>query len=49
MYFFRDLPQQKNPRALCPGSSPQFYMFPWKYFFSMKQKRSEEVKRELFM
>jgi hypothetical protein len=23
-------------------------MFPWKYFFSTKQERSKEIKRELF-
>jgi hypothetical protein len=23
-------------------------MFPWKYFFSMKLERREEIKRELF-
>jgi hypothetical protein len=33
MYILKDLPQQKNPRPLCPGSSPKFYMFPWKFSF----------------
>jgi hypothetical protein len=28
--------------------APQFYMFPWKYFFFTKWERSEEIKRELF-
>jgi hypothetical protein len=23
-------------------------MFPWKYFFSMKQERNKEIERELF-
>jgi hypothetical protein len=32
-----------------PKELPQFYMFPWKYFFSLKHERSEEIKRELFM
>jgi hypothetical protein len=29
------------------GELLQFYMFPWKYFFSMKWERSKEIKREL--
>jgi hypothetical protein len=50
MCILRDLPQQKNPRALCWVSFQILNdpMFPWKYFFSTKQKRSEEIKRELF-
>jgi hypothetical protein len=31
-----------------PEELPQFYMFPWKYFFFMKQERKEEIKSELF-
>ncbi len=51
MCILRDLPQQKNPRALCQGNSPISYVptFPCRYFFSMKQEKSEEIKRELFM
>jgi hypothetical protein len=37
----RDLPQQKNPRALCqPGGAPQFYTFPFSHgnmFFFTKR------------
>jgi hypothetical protein len=48
MGILRDLPQQNNPRVLCWGTLPVLYvpMFPWKYFFSMKWERSEEIKRE---
>jgi hypothetical protein len=28
MCILRDLHKKKNPRALCPGELPQFYMFP---------------------
>jgi hypothetical protein len=28
-----------------PKELPQFYMFPWKYFFSLKHERSEEIKK----
>jgi hypothetical protein len=28
MCILREIPQAKNPRALCQGSFLQFYMFP---------------------
>jgi hypothetical protein len=31
MCILRDIPQQKNPRALWHGELPQLYMFPWKF------------------
>jgi hypothetical protein len=50
MCILRDLPSQKNPKALCQGSSLILYVptFLWKYCFSTKWERSEELKRELF-
>jgi hypothetical protein len=49
MCILRHLPRQKNPRALCRGSSPILYvpMFPWKYFFSTKWERSQEIKKKV--
>jgi len=46
-----DLPLQKNGRDYAKGAPPVLYVptFPWKYFFSIKQERSKEIKRELFM
>jgi hypothetical protein len=46
-----DLSQQKNDRDYAKGAPPILYVptFPWKYFFSIKQERSKEIKRELFM
>jgi len=53
MCILRDLPPAENPRAYYAGGASQFYlyvpMFAWKYFFSMKRERSEEIKRELFV
>jgi hypothetical protein len=46
-----DLPQQNNGRDYAKGAPPILYVptFPWKYFFPLKQERSKEIKRELFM
>jgi hypothetical protein len=49
MCILRDLPWHvEGTLSHDAGGAPQFYMFPWKYFFSMKGKRSKEIKRELF-
>jgi hypothetical protein len=32
-----------------PRELSQFYMFSWKYFFSTKGERREEIKKELFL
>jgi hypothetical protein len=49
MCILRDLPHKSNPRELCRGSSPILHvpMFPWKYFFSTKWERSEEIKKRV--
>jgi hypothetical protein len=52
MCILRDLPQQKNPGALCPGSTPNFICshVPGEILlFLMKRERSEEIKRVLLM
>ncbi len=54
--ILRDLSQQKNPGALCLGSSPNFiwshgfYFILFIYlFFTRNGKESEEIKRKLFV
>jgi hypothetical protein len=40
----------KTLRAFCPGGAPPILyvpMFPWKYFFSTKWERSEEIKKNV--
>lgn len=48
--FWGISPNRRTLGVVCWGSSPIFYVptFPWKYFFSTKWERSEEIKRELF-
>jgi hypothetical protein len=47
MCILRD--QQKNPKVLCQGCSPQFYVptFPWNFILFMKQERGEEIKKKV--
>jgi hypothetical protein len=49
MCILRDLCQQKNPRELCQGSSPNLDVpiFPWNLFFPTKWERSKKIEREL--
>jgi hypothetical protein len=39
-------PHRRTPRSYARGAPPILYvpMFPWKYFFSMKQEKSKEIK-----
>jgi hypothetical protein len=48
--ILRDFPQQKNPRVVCQGSSPNFICshVPMEIFlFFMKVERSKEIKKRV--
>ncbi len=48
MCIWRDVPQQKTQGHYAAGAPPILYvpMFPWKYFFTTKQERNKEIKKE---
>jgi len=51
MCILRDLPQLKNPRALCPGELPQIYMFPCSHgniSFLRNEKEVRQSKESCF-
>jgi hypothetical protein len=49
MCILRDLPQQKNPRALCQGSSPNFVCshVPMEIFLFYKMRKKWENKKRV--
>jgi hypothetical protein len=53
MFILKDLPKEKNPRLLCQGNSPQFYMFSQSHgnnsFLQKQEEKWQNKKRVVYV